>query len=329
MITLTTLAASAALALQPAASSAEMLEPPVAAPTQTTAPAANTDAPPADLVEGQADYHKRMTVPVTIEGEGPFNFMIDTGAQATVVTRGLAEKLALPAAGQATVVGMAGTKSVDLFALNGLEFAARVFDNIEAPMLEARNIGADGILGLDSLQDLRVMIDFRENTIAVNDARELGGNKGYEIIVRARHRLGRLIITDAKIDGVKTAVVIDTGAQGSFGNPALKRKMRARNDDVVTSTDVLGIELTGNRSLAKTVRIQSMQLENMPITFADSPAFKALGLNERPALILGMRDLRLLNRIAIDFEKRQVLFDIPKNGSRRPVMSTGFGASRL
>lgn len=324
-----TFVAAAALTVQPATPPSEPLKPSQTDAAQEASPAANSPTQPADLIVGQADYHKRLTIPVTIEGEGPFNFMIDTGAQATVVTRGLAEKLALPPAGQATVVGMAGTKAVDLIALNGLEFAARVFDNIEAPMLEARNIGADGILGLDSLQDLRVMIDFRENTIAVNDARELGGNKGYEIIVRARHRLGRLIITDAKIDGVKTAVVIDTGAQSSFGNQALKRKMRTREDDMVTSTDVLGAQLTGNRSLARSVRIQSMMLHNMPITFADSPAFEALGLDERPALILGMRDLRLLNRIAIDFEKRQVLFDIPKNGRRRTLMSTGFGASRL
>lgn len=323
---ITTMLAAAALASQPAAPSLAGLtgvEGDAAAATNAQTPIAP------DLVEGQADHHKRMTIPVTIEGEGPFNFMIDTGAQATVVTRRLAEKLALAPAGRATVVGMAGSKAVDLFAVNGLEFAERIFDNIEAPMLEARNIGADGILGLDSLQDLRVMIDFRDNTIAVNDARELGGNKGYEIIVRARHKLGRLIITDAKIDGVKTAVVIDTGAQNSFGNLALKRKMRTRNDDIVTSTDVLGEQLTGNRSIARLVRIQTMQLENMPITFTDSPAFAALNLNQRPALILGMRDLRLLNRIAIDFETRQVLFDIPKSGNRRAPLPTNFDASHL
>lgn len=321
--------AAAALASQPTVPSlaeSTAVESDAVSATNADA-AAQTIAP--DVVEGQADHHKRMTIPVTIEGEGPFNFMIDTGAQATVVTRRLAERLALAPAGRATVVGMAGRKAVDLFALNGLEFAERVFDNIEAPMLEARNIGADGILGLDSLQDLRVMIDFRDNTIAVNDARELGGNRGYEIIVRARHKLGRLIITDAKIDGVKTAVVIDTGAQNSFGNLALKRKMRTRNDDIVTSTDVLGVQLTGNRSIARSVRIQTMQLENMPITFTDSPAFAALNLNKRPALILGMRDLRLLNRIAIDFEKRQVLFDIPKNGKRRSRIPLNFDGSGL
>ncbi len=49
----------------------------------------------------------------------------------------------------------------------------------------------------------------------------------------------------------------------------------------------------------------------MPITFADSPAFDALGLENRPALILGMDNLRILDRVAIDFDSRSVLFDLP------------------
>lgn len=301
-------------------------------PAADTAPAVtseDSDSSGEELVEGQADYHKRLTVPVTIEGEGPFRFMIDTGAQATVVTRGLTERLELQSAGRATVVGLASSKAVDLVELNGLEFAARIFDNIEAPLLEARNIGADGILGLDSLQDLRVLIDFRANTIAVDDAEALGGNAGYEIVVRARNRLGRLIITNAIIDGVKTAVIIDTGAQNSFGNLALKRKLRARRGEQVSSTDVNGVLLVGNRQIAKSVRIQRMQLVNMPITFADSPAFTALKLDRRPALIMGMRDLRLLDRLAIDFERREVLFDMPANTRRVRDTDTGFRSGRL
>lgn len=311
----------------------------VAAPVVIADPVVTDEASPStspstsvasgELVEGQADQHKRLTVPVTIEGEGPFQFMIDTGSQATVVTRGLTERLQLQPAGNATVVGMASSKAVDLVELNGLEFAARVFDNIEAPLLEAKNIGADGILGLDSLQDLRVLIDFRANTISVDDAEALGGNRGYEIVVRARNRLGRLIITNAVIDGVKTAVIIDTGAQNSFGNLALKRKLRARNTEEVTSTDVNGALLVGDRRVAKSVRIKRMQLLNMPITFADSPAFAALDLDRRPALILGMRDLRLLDRLAIDFERREVLFDMPEGIRDVRSLNTGFGASRL
>jgi hypothetical protein len=270
-------------------------------------------APAGEIMIGTEDRYQRMTVPVTVEGQGPFRFMIDTGSQATVVTRRLSDQLELQPIGFATVVGMASRVSVQLVELNGLEFAARVFDNISAPMLEARHIGADGILGLDSLQDMRVMIDFRTETIAVDTAKELGGNKGYEIVVKARRKLGRLIITDAVIDGVRTAVIIDTGAQTSIGNMALRRKLRGRDQGPSSATDVNGETLVGSLGVARALQIQKMQLNNVLITFTDSPAFEALGLIKRPALILGMGSLRLFDRVAIDFESRRVLFDMPSD----------------
>lgn len=286
-------------------------------------------APAGEIVIGTEDRYQRMTVPVMVEGQGPFRFMIDTGSQATVVTRSLSDQLQLQPVGFATVVGMASRVSVQLVELNGLEFAARVFDNISAPMLEARHIGADGILGLDSLQDMRVMIDFRDETIAVDTAKELGGNKGYEIVVKARRKLGRLIITDAVIDGVRTAVIIDTGAQSSIGNLALRRKLRSLDKGASTATDVNGKTLTGTLGVARTLRIQDMQLNNAPITFTNSPAFEALGLVKRPALILGMGNLRLFDRVAIDFEARKVLFDLPAKTRTNAPPRKPARASRL
>ncbi len=79
-------------------------------------------------------------------------------------------------------------------------------------------MGADGILGLDSLQDLRVIIDFRDNRLSVVEPARRSDSSEFEIVVRARRRLGQMIITDAVIDRVRIAIVIDTGAQVSMGN---------------------------------------------------------------------------------------------------------------
>jgi predicted aspartyl protease len=323
----------AALLAALAATSLAATPTPAIDPALTAEAAAGTEAlapsTEAELLDAAADRYERMTVPVTIEGQGPFRFMIDTGAQATVVTRQLGARLGLPPAGRATVVGMASRVPVDLVRLDGLEFAARVIDNLAVPTLEARHVGADGILGLDSLQDLRVMIDFREETIAVDTAKALGGNTGYEIIVRARHRLGRLIITEATIDGVRTAVIVDTGAQGSIGNMALMRRLRASDREQGSTTDVNGQSLNGAVDFARSLRIKDMELSNLVIMFADSPAFEVLGLDERPALVLGMRELRVFDRVAIDFEARTVLFDMPKSAAPRPRMNFGVVPSRL
>jgi len=314
-------ATAAALALIGAAPANEL------DPAFTLADPGTLAALPGEVIAGDADRYSRMTIPVTIEGQGPFRFMIDTGSQATAISRTLRDRLNLPTLGEATVVGMASRKQVELVRVDGLEFASRMFDALHAPLLEAQHMGADGILGLDSLQDLRVMIDFRGQTIAVDDAQALGGDRGYEIVVRARNKRGRLIITDAEIDGVKTAVVLDTGSQGSLGNLALQRRLRTKQGEEITATDVTGTLITGRLDRKRLLRIgghggsSALQLEGLSMIYSDAPAFAALGLADKPALVLGIEDLRAFDRVAIDFAARTVLFDLPRGV--RPTSAGG------
>ena len=85
-----------------------------AAPSFAQTPVA--DVPPTDdatLPTGM-DAASRMTVPVMVNGKGPFNFVIDTGADRTVVSRELAERLALPQGGTARLHAMGGSDNVRL-----------------------------------------------------------------------------------------------------------------------------------------------------------------------------------------------------------------------
>ena len=266
-----------------------------------------------DIVEIGSDSSDRMTVPVQIGKHGPFLFMIDTGAQNTVVSTGLATRLALPITGRARLTGVAGSEMVNTVELEQVDLGTRSSYGLLAPLLDRSNIGADGIIGLDSLQGQRVQIDFRKGLIAVSDSRTLGGNRGYEIVVTARRKSGQLIMADAIIDGVKVEVVIDTGSEISIGNPALQKKLSRRGyQEQMTLHSVTGQSITANMGYARNLQIDKVGFGNVMIAFADSPAFAALGLDLKPALLLGMRDLRQLDRIAIDFSSRRIYFDVPE-----------------
>lgn len=281
-------------------------------PAQAQTPAADAQQ---SVVIADRDRHERMTVPVTVNGVGPFRFLVDTGAQATVVTSQVTQALGLLPTGRATLVAMASRNSVDTVALEGLEFAGRRFGALITPLLQGRDIGADGIIGLDSLQDLRVVIDFRADSITVGDAFP-GERAGYEIVVRARRKLGQMIITDAQIGGVRTSVIVDTGSWYSLGNRALQRKLRAKETHTIKATDVAGASLTSEVALVRELRIGRIGLANVPVGFADSPAFTALDLENTPALILGMGNLRPFERVAIDFASKRVLFDVPAEAAK-------------
>ena len=273
----------------------------------------------AEIIELERERFERVTVPVTIMGEGPFRFMIDTGAQATVVASSIADRLELNDRNSAVLVGMASQQVIETTEIPQFEIGRRTISIATAALVERGNIGgADGILGLDSLQGQRVLLDFVNDRISVADAADDSGRNGYEIIVRAREKLGQLIIADARIDGIRTAVIVDTGAQGSVGNPALlERLRRGRHLGSSEMTDINGKQLEGVVREGRVLEMGSVQLRNFPIFFADSPPFHVLGLSETPALILGMTELRQFRRVAIDFETRRVLFDLPR-GVRGP-----------
>jgi predicted aspartyl protease len=287
------------------------------------APLPAGDPESAELIKLQQERYDRVTVPVTIKGQGPFRFMVDTGAQATVVSSALAERLGLIGRSPATIVGMASRAPAQITEIPQLGLGSREFYIRSAPILEAANIGgADGILGLDSLQDQRVLIDFDKQRIFVANAKQLGGDRGYEIVVKARRKLGQLIITGARLNGIDVDVIVDTGSQSSVGNMALLERMsRTRGVGDSTLTDVNGQNLTSPVKLVRKLEIKNLNVSNIPIMFADAPPFRALGLNDEPALILGIEQLKLFRRVAIDFPKQRILFDLPRQVDNRDPIS--------
>ena len=277
---------------------------------------AATQTSTTDIIKTASDGYDRLTVPVRIGKDGPYDFLIDTGAERTVLARGLAERLGLVPTGRATLIGVAGSLAVDLVDVAEVRLGSRSFYDLSAPLLEGSHIGADGIIGLDGLRNQRVLIDFKRNLIAVDDAKELGGNRGFEIVVRARLRGDQLIMTNALVDGVKTDVVIDTGAQSTIGNRALQRALARRRAPERTSlTSVTGQVIAADLVFARRVTIGNLDFSELAIVFADSPPFERLNLSEKPALLLGMGPLRAFQRVAIDFQERKILFDLPPHSA--------------
>ncbi len=285
---------------------------PLLAGQESTQPASTVD-----ILAITTDQSNRMTVAVRIADKGPFRFLIDTGAQNTVLSTVLAGQLSLRSTAKARLIGVAGVQEVDTVIIDQIDLGQRSFYSLLAPLLAREDIGADGILGLDSLQGQRVQIDFRKDLIAVDDAKALGGNRGYDIVVTARRRSGQLILADALVDGVKVNVVIDTGAEYSIGNRALQSALtKQHGQGTVVLRSVTGQEITADLGIARNLKINDMNFVNVVIAYADAPPFAVLGLAQKPALFLGMRDMRALDRIAIDFSTRRIYFDLPQGAYR-------------
>lgn len=285
-------------------------------------PASAQVAPPVPAettLDANRDRYTRMTVPVSIGGRGPFAFVVDTGADRTVVSRELATQLALVEGEPATMHSMTGVTPVTTVLVQDLDVgggkAGSARPDIHAPALAEAHLGAQGLLGVDSLQGRRVVMDFRRDTFTITDARERERSESGTIVVTARSRYGQLVLVDSDIGGTPITVIIDTGAQNSIGNLALRDMLikRRRVGQFVKADlfDVTGTKFVAEAALVNGVRIGGFTLSSLGVAFFDAHPFARFGLADKPAMLLGMDTLRHFRRVSVDFAGRKVRFLLP------------------
>ncbi|HSS98199.1 MAG TPA: retropepsin-like aspartic protease [Terriglobales bacterium] len=106
----------------------------------------------------KGDGYDRMTVPVRVAGHGPYRFLIDTGADRTAISSDLARQLQLSGRAGTTLHSVTGETQIQTANVPMLDITAKQVKNIDAALLESEHMGADGILGLDSLRSQRVLL---------------------------------------------------------------------------------------------------------------------------------------------------------------------------
>nr|QQZ49665.1 clan AA aspartic protease [Phenylobacterium glaciei] len=127
-----------------------------------TAPSPPPPAPDTALQAG-FDPVQRMTVPVMVEGKGPFTFVVDTGANHSVLAAETAQGLNLPSGGTAAIHGIAGVEPAETVYVRQMIIGSVVTKRLRMPLVSRRNLGADGLLGVDVLTRRDVQLDFERN----------------------------------------------------------------------------------------------------------------------------------------------------------------------
>ncbi|HET7709051.1 MAG TPA: retroviral-like aspartic protease family protein [Sphingomicrobium sp.] len=286
----------------------------------------------AEDVKFRDDGAERMTVPVQLSGQGPYRFLVDTGADRTALSTEVADKLQLKRGDAARLHSVAGVQEVQTVTVPSLRLTSESIRVANAPLLSEFHMGADGILGVDSLRSQRVMFDFKANTMSVVPSVQklLPEDKG-AIVVTARRRNGRLVLTSARVDDHNVAVVLDTGSQVTIGNNALRSRL-LRGDrramerlGTVRLRSVTGDELFGEYMVVRKLEIGGATLTNLSVVFADAHTFRQLKLDKGPAMLLGMNAMRAFDRVSIDFANKKVRLMLPEHSSSQGVMF----ASRL
>ena len=87
---------------------------------------------------------------------------------------------------------------------------------------------------------------------------------------------------------------------------------RRRTTQQAILISVTGQRITADIGYPRKLEFGTIGIANLLVAYADAPVFAVLELERKPALLLGMRELRLFKRVAIDFDRRKVYFDTPE-----------------
>lgn len=259
------------------------------------------------------DHVGRVVVAATVNGRGPFRFIVDTGATHSTITPDLARTLGLkPSEVRSIVVnGITGTAEVSAVTLDKLQTGDLTVDGLVVPVVGSTVMaGADGIFGAAGLTEKSLSVDFLRNRVRISGGVE-GEVRGQAFKVHATRLAHGLMILTARVGRVPTLAVIDTGSERTLGNLALRDALNARRrpGTVAKVTSVYGATAqveSGEILRAPTVSLDTLRIEDVEVVYGDFHIFKVWDMEDKPAMIIGMDVLGTVGSLGIDFKNRDV-----------------------
>lgn len=258
----------------------------------------------------------RIIAPVMIDGTGPYRFLVDTGANYSMISPALAHELGLvPRAGALLkVTGITGSQRMPWVPVARLRAGHFLLRNLRMPITDSPVLnGLDGILGLAGLPVQRIAVNFQHNLVWIGRSNG-GGAWGY-LAIPARLTLGGLLMIHARIGHVPVLAVIDTGSPRTLGNSALHRAL-LRHVRVKDNARIFGVTRqvsSGDMTGSPTVYLGPAAIGDLDIVYGNVSIFRTWHLENRPAVIIGMDVLGTVDGLILDYRHPRV-FILPHHG---------------
>lgn len=282
------------------------------------------------VMRSAADGGNRLTTAVYINDTGPYRFLVDTGAERTLICAEIAEQLALPRGRKVLVEGIVRGQPAALAKIASLRMGTLVCPPLEVPVLPRSLLRVDGYLGLDVLDRHRVVLDFHGGTLTVDRSQGLFAailEHADEAVVRTLGSSGRLRSTDCLVNGIRAAAFVDTGAEVSVINPALYAALLRRTPHrqvlrgPVTLHGVTGGTIAGLAVDIDDIKLGALEWADAPLVIAPLEVFDVWRLTTQPALLLGMNCLQRFARVSIDYGRKEIGFEFASSQMVPPLQA--------
>lgn len=254
-------------------------------------------------------------VPVTINGDGPYEFIIDTGASHTAVASAVAERYGFVSQWEHydEVQALTTRFDAEFFDLPNVGHAGREpasLTSVIIPVEDGHPIPVAGLLGADAIGSTRYALNFVTGTLQLNAEPPL------RIDGRVSNS-GLLIGTVGMRRDFRTIhVMLDSGSARSIANRALVRMVGSRRMGLRLGT-VAGIdgreEEEVDTLLVRDLRLGALCFPALQALEGELDIFRHLGWQDEPAMIIGM-DVLQFGRVIVDREAGA--FEVAAAGDR-------------
>ncbi|MGE0408290.1 MAG: aspartyl protease family protein [Amphiplicatus sp.] len=282
-------------------------------------------AEPVAAAPYRIDYFGWFAVPVMVNGEGPYDFIVDTGATRSLVFENLAAAKGFAPSGgpPQTVLGLLSEGRLPAYFVGDLSIGAARLDALATVILgdwKTRGRSPQGVLGLDFLTRYFVVFDAETRMMRLyapgSDEPDLDG------FARVRMRrdtfgltAGDLFTVAGEIGQRRVPFLLDLGASGTVVNPAAARSLVRRDASPLR----MGARVTD--ALDETGRAQAIILDRFSIGRAlwrdqhmivhATPVFIDLGKEDQQFGLFGA-DLVYERSFAFDFDKDRFYIGPPR-----------------
>ena len=248
-------------------------------------------------------------LPVHVNGHGPFDFILDTGAGTSLLSTELAKQVAVKILGSKEGQSAGGKVSVSLGKVDFLAVGEAKLPDVDVGIVDLSHIGKavgakiDGDLGYNFLKHFRVTIDYRELELRLEDPKRvenLARSAQAEVPIRLAAPAKPLILVDVHANGCGPfQFAIDTGTSTTAITPDIARELGVESSPVGAGTTG-GAPVDLSAGSLQSFQLGGARIDNMAVIVADFFTTLSAAVGAKLDGIVGYNFLRNY-KVVIDY----------------------------
>ena len=248
-------------------------------------------------------------LPVHVNDQGPFDFILDTGAGTSLLTPELAKQLNVKIVGSKEGQSAGGSVAVSLAKADSLAVGDARIDDVDLGIVDLAHVGKtigakiDGDLGYNFLKYFRITIDYGDCEIRFDDPKRVetfGRSAKAELPIRLASPAKPLLLIDVHLNGRGPfQFAIDTGTSTTAITPQLAKELGIVSSPIGAGTTA-GAQVGVRAGNIESFQLGGAKIDNMAVVVADFFEMLSAAIGAKLDGIVGYNFLRNY-KVAIDY----------------------------